>query len=80
MGLIRSLDDISRREKHFSKGYLLGDGAMIMVTFRTNAEVVKKDSPMKWKCRNCGFVYEESKAPEKYPVCEHAQSYLEVWC
>jgi len=40
----------------------------------------KKDTSVKWKCRNCGFVYEGREAPAKCPVCEHAQSYFEVWC
>jgi len=42
--------------------------------------VFKKDGSIKWKCRNCGFVYEASNAPEKCPICEHAKSYFEVWC
>ena len=43
-------------------------------------KVFKRDAPIKWKCRNCGHVYEGSEAPEKCPVCEHARSYFEVWC
>ncbi len=43
-------------------------------------KVFKKDSPIKWKCRNCGHVYEGSEAPEKCPVCAHSRSYFEVWC
>ena len=43
-------------------------------------KVFKKDVSIKWKCRNCGHVYEGSEAPEKCPVCEHARSYFEVWC
>lgn len=43
-------------------------------------KVFKKDASIKWKCRNCGHVYEGSEAPEKCPVCEHARSYFEVWC
>ncbi len=49
----------------------------------TNVEqgkVFKKDSPIKWKCRNCGYVYEGDEAPERCPVCDHARSYFEVWC
>ncbi len=41
--------------------------------------VFKKDSPVKWKCRNCGYVFEGSEAPDKCPVCAHAKSYFEVW-
>jgi len=49
----------------------------------TNVEkgkVFKRDSTIKWKCRNCGYVYEGSEAPEICPVCEHPRSYYEVWC
>jgi len=43
-------------------------------------KVFKKDKTIKWKCRNCGHVYEGSEAPEKCPVCDHARSYFEVLC
>jgi len=44
------------------------------------SKVFKKDSPIKWKCRNCGYILEGSEAPEKCPVCDHPKSYFEVWC
>jgi rubrerythrin len=43
-------------------------------------KVFKKDAPVKWKCRNCGYVFEGSEVPEKCPVCDHPRSYFEVWC
>ncbi len=43
-------------------------------------KVFKKDSLVKWKCRNCGYVFEGKEAPERCPVCDHARSYFEVWC
>ena len=42
-------------------------------------KVFKKDVPIKWKCRNCGFVYEGSEVPDKCPVCEHPRSFFEAW-
>jgi rubrerythrin len=42
-------------------------------------KVFKKDAPIKWKCRNCGYVHEDSEAPSPCPVCSHDQSYFEVW-
>ena len=42
--------------------------------------VFKKDTPIKWKCRNCGYVFEGSEVPEKCPVCDHPRSYFEAWC
>jgi len=43
-------------------------------------KMFKKDSPIMWKCRNCGYVFEGIEAPEKCPVCEHPKSYFEIWC
>ena len=42
--------------------------------------VFKKEATIKWKCRNCGYVFEGSEVPEKCPVCSHPRSYFEVWC
>ena len=42
-------------------------------------KVFKKDSPVMWKCRNCGHVFEGKEAPEKCPVCDHPKSYFELW-
>jgi rubrerythrin len=41
-------------------------------------EVFKKDSPAKWHCRNCGYVFEGKEVPEKCPVCKHPRAYFEV--
>lgn len=42
-------------------------------------KVFKKDSPIKWKCRNCGYVFEGSEVSEKCPVCAHERSYFELF-
>jgi rubrerythrin len=41
-------------------------------------KVFKKDSPVTWHCRNCGYVFEGKEASEKCPACKHSKSYLEV--
>jgi rubrerythrin len=38
----------------------------------------KKDAPVKWHCRNCGYVHEGKEAPEKCPVCAHPMAFFEV--
>jgi len=43
-------------------------------------KVFKRDDSTKWKCRNCGYVYEGKEAPEECPICAHARSYFEIWC
>jgi rubrerythrin len=42
-------------------------------------KVFKKDTPVKWKCRNCGLVIEGSNAPDMCPTCNHPKAYFEVW-
>ncbi len=43
-------------------------------------KVFKRDSVVKWKCRNCGYVHEEKEAPEKCPACAHPQAFYELFC
>lgn len=44
----------------------------------TNKTVFKKSQPVKWKCRNCGYVFEGPEAPKVCPACAHPQSYYEL--
>ena len=41
--------------------------------------VFKKDKPVKWKCANCGFIYEGIEAPAKCPACAHPKDHFEVF-
>ena len=41
------------------------------------SKVFKKDSPVKWRCRNCGYVHEGTEPPEKCPACAHPRAYFE---
>ncbi len=43
-------------------------------------KVFKKDTAVKWKCRNCGYVHEEKEAPEECPACKHPQAFYELLC
>ena len=43
-----------------------------------NGEVFRKKSPVKWHCRNCGYVHEGAEAPETCPACNHPKAYYEV--
>ncbi|MBU1487954.1 hypothetical protein KKH56_07910 [bacterium] len=43
-------------------------------------KVFKKDSVVKWKCRNCGYVHEGTEAPQECPACAHPQGYFELRC
>jgi rubrerythrin len=40
--------------------------------------VFEKDTKVRWQCRNCGYVHEGQKAPDKCPACLHPQGFFEV--
>ncbi|MBF0517048.1 MAG: rubrerythrin family protein [Nitrospirae bacterium] len=39
--------------------------------------VFTSTEPVKWKCRNCGFVAEGTHAPDKCPACDHPRAYFQ---
>ncbi|NLN62184.1 MAG: rubrerythrin family protein [Myxococcales bacterium] len=43
-----------------------------------SGKVFKKDAPVRWKCRNCGYVHEGDTAPEMCPACVHPQEHFEI--
>jgi len=43
-----------------------------------NGEVFKKNTPVKWRCTNCGYVHEGTEAPKVCPACKHPQAYYEL--
>ena len=42
-----------------------------------NGSIFKREAPIRWQCRNCGFVFEGKKAPVNCPACAHPQAYFE---
>ena len=40
--------------------------------------VFKREKPVRWVCRNCGYVYEGTEAPDTCPACAHPQAYVEI--
>jgi len=40
--------------------------------------VFKRDAPVVWQCRNCGYLYEGSEAPLDCPACDHPQAHFEL--
>ena len=43
-----------------------------------NGRVFKRDKPIKWRCRNCGYIHEGIEPPEECPACAHAKAYFEL--
>jgi len=63
---------IAAAEKQHEKRYL---GLLANVNAGT---VFKKDKPVVWRCRNCGYLHEGAEAPEVCPACAHAQAHFEL--
>jgi len=45
-----------------------------------NQKVFKKDAPLEWKCRNCGYIHQGDASPQVCPACVHPQAFFEVHC
>ncbi len=41
-------------------------------------KVFKRDKPVVWRCRNCGYLHEGTEAPNMCPACAHPQSHFEL--
>lgn len=68
----KQFQDIAKVETEHEKRYLK------LLDNVKNNNVFKKDTVVKWKCRNCGYVYEGKEAPDACPACAHPQAYYEV--
>lgn len=49
-----------------------------LLTNVVNGEVFRKNNAHVWVCRNCGYIYFGSEAPEECPACSHPQAYFEI--
>lgn len=41
-------------------------------------KVFKRDEPVVWRCRNCGYLHEGPEAPETCLACAHGQAHFEL--
>jgi rubrerythrin len=40
-------------------------------------KVFESEEKIRWKCRNCGYIHEGTKALENCPACNHPKAYFE---
>ena len=43
-----------------------------------NGTMFKRDEPVTWHCRNCGYLVKGKEAPESCPSCQHPRAYYEM--
>ena len=41
--------------------------------------VFKRDAPVVWCCRNCGYTHTGPEAPKACPACAHPQAHFEIF-
>ena len=63
---------IAVAEKQHEKRYLA-----LAANIANNA-VFKREQPVVWRCRNCGYLHEGEGAPEECPACAHPQAHFEL--
>ena len=42
-----------------------------------NGSIFKREAPIRWQCRNCGYIYEGSVAPARCPACLEPRAFFE---
>ncbi len=67
-----AFESIAIAEKQHEKRYL---GFLANIEAGT---VFKKDKPVVWRCRNCGYLHEGTEAPGCCPACDHPQAHFEL--
>ncbi|MDY7010983.1 MAG: rubrerythrin family protein [Planctomycetota bacterium] len=67
-----AMEAIAVAEKQHEKRYLS------LANNIADGKVFKKDKPIVWRCRNCGYLHEGAEAPEECPACAHPQAHFEI--
>ncbi|RPI59398.1 MAG: rubrerythrin family protein [Planctomycetaceae bacterium] len=70
--IARLFDGLAKIEKEHEARY-----NKLLANFQAG-EVFAKPQKTKWRCRNCGMIYEGNKALTKCPVCDHPQAFFDV--
>ncbi len=70
--IAKVFEAIAVAEKQHEKRYLA------LLSNIAKGTVFKKDKPVVWRCRNCGYLHEGVEAPMECPACAHAQDHFEV--
>ena len=63
---------IAVAEKRHEQRYLA------LVKNINDGKVFKREKPVRWVCRNCGYVHEGTEPPDVCPACAHSQAHFEL--
>jgi rubrerythrin len=67
-----AFEHIARAEKGHEARYLE------LLTALQSGKLFKADQPVKWRCRNCGYIHEGTEPPAVCPACTHPKAHFEI--
>ena len=70
--IAKVLESIAVAEKYHEQRYLA------LAANIEAGKVFKRDTVVKWKCRNCGYIHEGTEAPDVCPACAHPKAFYEL--
>lgn len=70
--IARLFEAVGKIEKEHEERYLT------LLSNVQNNKAFKRDGKEAWHCLNCGYIAENTSAPEMCPVCDHPQSYFQI--
>ena len=70
--IAKTFSSIAIAEKQHERRYLA------LARNIAEGRVFKKDTPVTWRCLNCGYIHQGSEAPDECPACNHPQAHFEV--
>jgi len=68
--IAKRLSSIGAAEKHHKERY---EKLLKVITMGT---LLKKDKPVVWYCRKCGYMHIGLSPPDKCPSCDHEKEYF----
>ena len=70
--IAEAMEGIAVAEKQHEKRFLA------LLNNIESGTVFKKEKPVVWGCRNCGYRHEGAEAPDVCPACDHPQAHFEL--
>ncbi len=67
----RSFKEIAKVEKFHEGRY------QALIALLEKHTMFHREEPIRWHCRNCGYVVKGKNAPESCPSCKHPRAYYE---
>lgn len=70
--IARLLDGVAKVEKEHEERYNK------LLQSLKEGKVFKKEQPVVWHCRNCGYLIEGTEAPNVCPICDHPKAHFQL--